>query len=128
MLFLNAAAAQGHTGSEIEDALRSVAAHIVSQSASPEEVQRAKIQLLSERVFRRDSFFEQAMELGELEASGLSFRDADSIPERLKAVTPEQVRSVAAKYLSDDTLTVATLDPQPVSRSAPAHGAPAAAH
>jgi zinc protease len=128
MLFLNAAAAQGHTGSELEEALRNVAAQIVSRSASPEEVQRAKVQLLSELVFRRDSFFAQAMELGELEASGLSFRDADRIPERLKAVTVEQVRGVAEKYLSDDTLTVATLDPQPVSRSASAHGAPAAAH
>ena len=64
--------------------------------------------------------------VGELEASGLSFRDADRIPEHLKAVTAEQVRSVAAKYLIDDTLTVAILDPQPVSRSASPHGAPAA--
>jgi zinc protease len=78
-------------------------------------------------VYRRDSFFAQAMELGELESSGLSFHDADRIPERLKAVTAEQVRSVAEKYLGDDTLTVALLDPQPLSRPASAHGAPGAA-
>src|SRR5215467_586333 len=124
MLFLNAAAAQGHTGSELEDAVRGVAAQLVSHSVSPEELQRAKVQLLSQLVYRRDSFFAQAMEIGELESSGLSFRDADRIPERLKAVTAEQVRSVAEKYLSDDTLTVAILDPQPLPTPAPAHGAP----
>ena len=126
MLFLDAAAAQGHTGSELEEAIRGVAAQLVSQSVSPEELQRAKVQLLSQLVYRRDSFFAQAMEIGELESSGLSFRDAERIPERLKAVTAEQVRSVAEKYLSDDSLTVAILDPQPLPRSASAHDAPGA--
>jgi len=93
---------------------------------SPEELQRAKVQLLSQLVYRRDSFFAQAMEIGELESSGLSFRDADRIPERLKAVTAEQVRSVAEKYLGDDGLTVAILDPQPLPRTGSAHDAPGA--
>jgi zinc protease len=125
MLFLNAAAAQGHAGGELEDAVRGIAAQVVSKGISPEELRRAKVQLLAQLVYRRDSFFAQAMELGELESSGLSYRDADVIPERIKAVTLEQVQSVAAKYLNDDTLTVAILDPQPVGRSA---SAPAAAH
>ena len=128
MVFLNAAAAQGHAGGELESALREIVAQVASQGVTAEELQRAKVQLLSQLVYRRDSFFAQAMEIGELESSGLSFRDADRIPERLKAITAEQVRSVAAKYLVDDSLTVAVLDPQPLSRSTPAHAAPAAAH
>jgi zinc protease len=127
MVFLNAAAAQGHTGNELEAALREVVAQVSSKGVSEEELARAKVQLLSQLVFRRDSFFAQAMELGELESSGLSFRDADRIPERYKAVTAQQVQSVAAKYLVDDGLTAALLDPQPLARSAAAH-APAAAH
>ena len=127
MVFLNAAAAQGHTGGELEAALREIVAQVASKGVSEEELGRAKVQLLSQLVFRRDSFFAQAMELGELESSDLSFRDADRIPERYKAVTAQQVQSVAAKYLVDDGLTVALLDPQPLARSASAH-APAAAH
>jgi zinc protease len=127
MVFLNAAAAQGHTGNELEAALREVVAQVSSKGVSEEELARAKVQLLSQLVFRRDSFFAQAMELGELESSGLSFRDADRIPERYKAVTAQQVQSAAAKYLVDDGLTAALLDPQPLARSAAAH-APAAAH
>lgn len=128
MVFLNAAAAQGHSGAELESALREVAAQVAVQGVTPEELERAKVQLLAQLVYRRDSFFAQAMEIGELESSGLSFRDADRIPERFKSVSAEQVRSVAAKVLVDDSLTVAVLDPQPLGRSAPAHTAPAAAH
>jgi zinc protease len=127
MVFLNAAAAQGHSGGELEAALREIAAQVASKGVSPEEVQRAKVQLLAQLAYRRDSFFAQAMELGELVSTGLSFRDADRFPERIKEITVEQVRSVAAKYLADDGLTVGILDPQPLERSAPAHAAPAAA-
>ena len=125
MVFLNAAAAQGHSGSELEMALREIVAQVAVQGVTPEELQRAKVQLLAQLVYRRDSFFAQAMELGELESSGLSFRDADRIPKRFKAISAEQVQSVAAKYLLDDGLTVAVLDPQPVGPNAPA---PSAAH
>src|SRR5262245_8954576 len=126
MVFLSAAAAQRHTGSELEAALREIVAQLAAKGVTEEELRRAKVQLLSQLVFRRDSFFAQAMELGELESSGLSFRDADRIPERYQAVTAKQVQSVAAKYLVDDGLTAALLDPQPLERGAPAHAAPAA--
>jgi zinc protease len=128
MVFLNAAAAQGHGGSELETALREIVARVVAEGVSAEELQRAKVQLLAQFVYRRDSFFAQALELGELESSGLSFRDADLIPERFKAITAEQVRSAAAKYLVDDGLTVAVLDPQPLGRRPSGQAAPAGAH
>jgi zinc protease len=123
MVFLNAAAAQGHSGAELEAGLREIVARVVAEGVTPEELRRAKVQLLAQFVYRRDSFFAQALELGELESSGLSFRDADLIPERIKTVTAEQVRSVAAKYLIDDGLTVAVLDPQPPGGPKSAHAA-----
>jgi zinc protease len=43
--------------------------------------------------------------------------------EKLKAVTGEQVQEVARKYLVDDGLTTAYLDPQPLSDK-PAAGPP----
>ena len=59
-----------------------------------------------------------AMQIGRLESVGLSHRDADVILEGLQAVTAEQVKTVAEKYLVDDSLTVAVLDPQPLSEIA----------
>jgi zinc protease len=37
--------------------------------------------------------------------------------ERLRAVTAEQVKAVAAKYFGDDQLTVAQLLPQPLNKT-----------
>jgi zinc protease len=128
MVFLNAAVAQGHSAGELESALREIVAQLAVQEVSQDELQRAKVQILAQLVYRRDSFFAQAMELGELESSGLSFRDADRLADRFNAVTAEQVRSVAAKYLVDEGLTVAVLDPQPLGRSATARAAQPGAH
>jgi zinc protease len=128
MLFLDAAAAKGRSASELEGGIREIVARVAADGLSPEELERAKVQRLSQVVFRRDSFFAQALELGELESVGLSFRDADRIAERFKAITLEQVRAAAARYLVEDGLTVAVLDPQPLNPRAAGAAAPAAKH
>ena len=115
MVFVEAAAAQGRSGAELEVAVREVVASIAAAGVSAEELNRARVQLLAQLVYKRDSFFAQALELGELEASGLSFRDADRIAGRLKEITADQIRAVAARYLVDEGLTVAVLDPQPLN-------------
>jgi zinc protease len=128
MVFLEAAAAEGHSGAELESALREIVARVAAEGVTPEELERAKVQRLAQIVYRRDSFFAQALELGELESSGLSFRDADRIPDRLKAITVEQIQTAAAQYLIDDGLTVAVLDPQPVKPRSTGVAAPAIRH
>src|SRR5207247_10648328 len=90
MVFVEAAAAKGRSGAELETGVREVIAGIVADGVSDEELNRARVQLLAQLVYKRDSFFAQALELGELEASGLSFRDADRIAGRLKAITAKQ--------------------------------------
>jgi zinc protease len=48
---------------------------------------------------------------------------------RLRQVTPAQVQAVAQKYFGDDSLTVATLLPQPLSGGAkPRRASPGARH
>ena len=54
------------------------------------------------------------MILGIFETVGLSWKEADKYVESIKAVTAEQVQTVAKKYLLEDRLTVAVLDPQPL--------------
>jgi len=115
MVFVEAAAAQGRSGAELEAGVREVIAGIAAAGVAAEELNRARVQLLAQLVYKRDSFFAQALELGELESCGLSFRDAERIAGRLKEITVEQIRAAAARYLVDDGLTVAVLDPQPLN-------------
>ncbi len=108
---------------KLEAALRAEIERIAKDGVSADELKRVKAQLIAGQVYKRDSVFGQAMEIGSMEMSGLSHRNIDRIIERLAAVTPAQVQAVAQKYFSDDQLTVATLSPLPVT--AQAEGKPA---
>ena len=115
---LSGVPAKDATVGQLEQALRTELARIASDGVSPEELRRVKSQLIASQVYKRDSVFGQAMEIGSMEIAGISFRQIDRIIEKLGAVTPEQVKVVAQKYFSDEQLTIATLHPLPVSAQA----------
>ena len=52
------------------------------------------------------------MEIGTTEMAGFSWKDIDYILEKMQKITPAQVQAVAKKYLIDEGLTIAVLDPQ----------------
>jgi len=66
-------------------------------------------------VYKRDSVFYQAMQIGQMESIGLGHKAIPVMLAKLQAVTAEQVQQVAREFLQDDNLTVAVLDPQPLS-------------
>ena len=120
MLVLSGAVAQGKSAQELEQALRGELARVASEEISAEELGRVKTQVVAREVYKRDSLFAQAMELGMLESVGLDYRNADRMIEKLREVTVDQVKAVAARYCVEDRLTVAVLDPQPLAAGAPA--------
>jgi zinc protease len=62
--------------------------------------------------------FYQAMQLGILETVGLGWQRKGEYLQKIQQVTAEQVQQVAQKYLQDDQLTVAMLQPQSIESSA----------
>lgn len=114
MFFLNGTPSEGKSAEELETALHNEVQKLIRDGVTEEELARVKAQVVSGHVFQLDSMFYQAMQIGQLESVGLSYRDLDTIIKKLQAVTAEQVRDVAIKYLIEDSLTVATLDPQPL--------------
>jgi zinc protease len=119
VLVLDGVPAAGRTVADLERALRAELAAIAAEGLAPAELERAKVQFVASQVYKRDSIFAQALELGMLESAGLSYRDADRLLERVRAATAEEVRAVARRYLVDDGLTVATLEPQPMDPARP---------
>ena len=118
-------------GTKVEDlelAIRSEIETLKQDGITEEELQRVKAQVIASDVYKRDSMFNQAMQIGQLESTGLSWRLLEDYPKRLQAVTTEQVQTVARKYLVDDHLTVAVLDPQPIDENAPKKEAPHGRH
>ena len=117
--------APGRTTADLEKALRAEVARLREELVSTEELARVIAQVVAADVYRQDSMFYQGMRLGTLETVGLGWNKLDDYVQRIQAVTPEQVRDVARKYLTDDRLTVAILEPLPLDGRRPK--APAAA-
>lgn len=111
--------AEGRSVAELEAALRAEITRIQVAGVTPEELARVKIQLIAGQTYKRDSLMAQAMEIGGMEAIGLSWRDVDLLVDQLKGVTAAEVQAVAQKYFKDDTLTIAVLDPQPMDAAEP---------
>ena len=115
--YIDGTPSEGKTVDELEQSIRAEIDKIVQSGITQEELARVKAQVVASRTYQLDSTFAQAMQIGRLESVGLSHRDADIMLERLQAVTAEQVKGVAEKYLVDDSLTVAVLDPQPLAEA-----------
>ena len=119
---------EGKTVAELEAALRAEIKRIQDEGVSAEELARVKTQSIAAQTYKRDSLMAQAMEIGGAEASGLHWRDIDTLLEKLKTVTAEEVQAVAKKYFTDDTLSIAVLDPQPIEQSKPRRPSGAVRH
>lgn len=115
LFLLDGVPAAGTSTEQLEKLLRAEVERIARDGISEPELKRVKAQLIAGQIYKRDSIFGQAMEIGVMEMSGLSHTNIDRIIEKLGAVTAQQVQTVAQRYFSDDVLTVATLAPLPLS-------------
>lgn len=112
LLVFSATVAKGRSVQELETAIRAQLERVRDERISEDELQRIKNQVVAGNVYERDSVYYQAMQIGMLETVGLGWRTADEYVDKVSAITAEQVQQVAQKYLLDQNLTVAVLDPQ----------------
>jgi len=117
MFVFDGTPSEGSTVSDLEIAIRGEIESLKVDGVTEDELQRVKAQVIASDVYQRDSMFYQAMQIGQMESTGLPWQALDEYPKRLQAVTAEQVLTVARKYLDDDKLTVAILDPQPMNET-----------
>ncbi|MSP86155.1 MAG: insulinase family protein [Methylotenera sp.] len=121
---LDGTPSEGKTVLELEAALLQQIEKIKDAGVSTEELDRVKAGVIAADVYQRDSMFYQAMQIGTVESIGFSWKILEDYPAKLRAVTAEQVQAVAKKYLLQDNLTIATLDPQPIDPKAQPKGKP----
>jgi len=118
MLYLNGTPSEGKTVADLESALRAEIVRVQKDGVSEQELKRAKAQLVAGQVYKLDSMFGQAMEIGQIESAGLPYQKLDRMLEKLQEVSAAEVQAVARKYFNDDALTVGLLDPQPLDGKA----------
>lgn len=115
MFTIEGTPSEGKTVVELEAAIREQLTKLIRDGVSADELQRIKAQVTANEVYKRDSVFYQAMQIGQLESVGLSYKAIPVMLKKIQEVTAQQVQQVARDILTDDHLTVAVLDPQPLS-------------
>ncbi len=114
LFFVSATAAEGKSLDDVVAGIRAEIERIREAGVEERELERVKAQVVAGQVFEQDSLFFQAMQIGEWESAGLGHRNRALRIEKLRQVTAEQVRDVARRYLTDERLSLARLDPQPI--------------
>lgn len=111
-LFLfDATPTAAHSVADVEQALYAEIGNLQETLVSEEELARVKAQVIANEVYQQDSLRRQAIIIGILETVGLGWRVMDEYSTRINAVTAEQVQQVARKYLIEQGVTIALLEP-----------------
>ncbi len=112
LFLISTTMAKGKTVEQAQASIRKALDELKQKGILESELKRIKVRILSEQIYKRDSIFGQAMEIGSTEMAGFSWKDIDYMLEKMQTITPEQVQAVAKKYLVDEGLTLGVLDPQ----------------
>jgi zinc protease len=110
-------AASPSEGISQEDLIKAIWAQIEevkNHGVTAAELHRIKAAVIAADVYKRDSMFYQAMQIGQLETMHYPLSLLQNNAARVQAVTSEQVQAVAKKYLVPDQMTLVSLDPQPI--------------
>ena len=116
LFYLTAVPASGVSAEAVIAALKAEVARIAREGVTEIELKRVKTQWTASEVYKRDSVFNQARELGSYWSLGMGVEAGDELMEQLGRVTAAQVQSVAQRLFSDEKLTTAVLVPDPSKR------------
>lgn len=128
MFMIDATPAQGKSVADLEKAIRTEIARVQREGISEAELARVKAQVIAADVYQRDSLFYQAMQLGDYVIAGLPPEALERRVDKLRAVSAAEVQAVAKKWLQDERLSVAELDPQPLQAKPRAAAVPGVRH
>jgi zinc protease len=96
---ISAAPKQGVDFATVEQVIDSVIADLAKNPVPAEDLERVKTQLIAEAIYAQDNQATLARWYGGGLTTGLSVEDIRSWPDRIRAVTAEQVRAAAQKWL-----------------------------
>lgn len=112
LFVISAVPGEGRNTAEVETAIRAELARLARDGITPAELARAQTQIVAQHLFQQDSLFTQASRIGAAEMAGHPAQIVERFAGRVRAVSAEQVREVARRYLVDERMTVAVLEPQ----------------
>jgi len=104
--------ADGRTAEEAEAALRAELATLLADGITQEELDRARSRMAADLIYARDSVSSIARWYGASLAVGLTIEEIEAWPEKIAAVTVEEVNAAARAILVPQTEVTGVLLPQ----------------
>jgi zinc protease len=87
----------------VEAAIDEVIADVIKNGVTPDEVRDAQNAMVSQTIYSLDSQTRRARIIGVALTTGQSVEDVKAWPSRIEAVTPDQVRAAATKFLKPES-------------------------
>jgi zinc protease len=103
--------------SDVQAAVEAEVRKVIEHGVTQDELDRARTRYLRSLIFARDSQSGMANIYGATLATGGTVEDIDAWPERLRAVTTDQVKAVAAKYLTPNRSVTGYLLPSEAAQN-----------
>ena len=97
----------------LEAAFDAEIAHLLAEGVTEEEVARAQERLVIYAILARDSLDGPVRTIGQQLAIGRTVEDVEAWPERIRAVTADQVDAAARVVLRADRSVTGVLEPAP---------------
>ena len=101
-IWIYATSAPGVSLEKLQAAIEKEFRDYIGNGFAPDEITRAKTRMISGAVYARDSVSGPAMVIGQALAAGATLNDVESWPQRINAVTPEEVQNALKVYLNPD--------------------------
>jgi zinc protease len=98
--------------SDVEAAVDAEIARVIKDGVTADELEKAKARYIRAMIFARDKQDEMANLYGAELATGGNVRDIEEWPDRIRKVTADDIKAVAARYLLLDRSTTGYLLPQ----------------
>lgn len=98
-----------HDAAEVEAVIYAELERLASEGPSPQELERVRNQIAAGNVRRLQSSLGLAFQLVESESLLGDWRETFRMSERLRSVTPDDVKRVVTRYFTSQNRTVATL-------------------
>jgi len=108
-----AIAGENHTAEEMAAAIDDVIEDLRKNGVTQEELDRARAARIADFVYSADSISRMARQYGWRLAAGMSVEDVEAWPDRLRAVTVDDIQKVAQDHLVEENSVTGILKPAP---------------
>ena len=96
---------------DLEKAIDAELQKVITEGVTEEELKRAKTGLLADAVYMRDSLSRGARVFGSALSAGVTIEEVETWPDRVRAVTADDVRRAAVAVFLPERSVTATLLP-----------------